>query len=403
MLQNRTKNADIIFSVIIPIYNKREYVERAVKSVLDSTFKSVEIICIDDGSTDESISCVPNADNIVLVCNEQNKGVAYSRNKGIDLAKGEYIVFLDADDYLDSNALELYYKYLQKFDGDGCLIKIINNHKTVNIKNKYERIYSGKELLKELVINNEQFLYACGAVWRLDYIKKNKIRFRNLKIGEGGLFLLEALLNAEKIGVAENEGYIYCINESSTCNMNDSLQISAVGQIKQLVYMISQLTYGGDNDSIVTFLDWYLRQNMGGISNLNEENICDLYTKSNTEEMFLAKLLLGEYLHERIKLSAPEEALIKEKGHVNIYGAGYETLNVLKLCNRYGIVVDGIYVSEIKGNPSSIYGFVVNEFDKNLIADKSIPFLISAHKKHHVMLEKLLLDSGIEKIIKLGE
>ena len=104
----------IKISIIIPVYNKERFLDKCIQSVLDSPLKEFEIICIEDGSTDGSKELLQEIqkDNssITVFTNEKNRGAAYSRNIGITHAKGKYIMFLDADDYLDTNALEIYYE-----------------------------------------------------------------------------------------------------------------------------------------------------------------------------------------------------------------------------------------------------------------------------------------------------
>lgn len=407
MLQDRTEYERIGVSVIIPVYNKKEYLEKCIESVLDSSFDSVEIICIDDCSTDGSGEILEKikqkSRNIKVIKNSENMGVSYSRNAGIDIAKGKYIVFLDADDYLDQYALEKYYYALDEVKAEGCFIKLITSDGMYNITNSYDGVYSGKELLSELVANDEMFLYACGSIWATDYIRNNNIRFKNLKIGEGGLYTLEALINADSVIVSDYPGYHYYINESSTINRKESMQLSAIGQLHQIAFMILQLRIGADDEAIVAFLRWYLRKSMGGINNLKVDYLNSNIIPEASNIKFLAELVKGQYLEKKIALSKKDEKVIKEKGCVYLYGAGYETLDVIKLCNRLNVEIMGIYVSDKNGNPPNIYGFRVNVFSTEAITDLSVPFLVSAHKKHHKAIKKVLVDSGIKNIIMVGD
>ena len=97
----------ILFSVIIPLYNKQDYITRTINSVLNQTYQNFEIIVVDDGSTDKSLSVVKTIkDKRIKVFSQKNLGVSNARNKGIKQSKGNYIAFLDADDeflprYLD--------------------------------------------------------------------------------------------------------------------------------------------------------------------------------------------------------------------------------------------------------------------------------------------------------------
>ena len=97
------------FSVIIPCYNVEKYIENTVKTVLNQTYKDFEIILIDDGSKDSTLAILNHlkeTDDKIKVFTQPNKGVSYTRNRGIDIAKGEYIYFLDADDEIKNTLFE---------------------------------------------------------------------------------------------------------------------------------------------------------------------------------------------------------------------------------------------------------------------------------------------------------
>ena len=98
-----------LLSVIIPVYNVEPYLEQCLDSVINQTYKNLEIICINDGSTDNSLKILEKyqkKDNRIKLINQKNKGLSEARNAGLDVAKGEYIAFVDSDDYLELNAYE---------------------------------------------------------------------------------------------------------------------------------------------------------------------------------------------------------------------------------------------------------------------------------------------------------
>ncbi|MBT8325048.1 MAG: glycosyltransferase family 2 protein [Winogradskyella sp.] len=114
-------------SVIIPLYNKAPYISETVSSVLSQSLENYELIIIDDGSTDDSVEKVKQFnDDRIKIYQQNNKGVAAARNKGVDLAKAEYIAFLDADDYWDSTHLETLKTSITKFPDAGLFC---NNYK----------------------------------------------------------------------------------------------------------------------------------------------------------------------------------------------------------------------------------------------------------------------------------
>ena len=98
-----------LVSIIIPVYNVELYVKESIESVLKQTYKNIEIIIVDDGSTDNSLKVckeVLDTDKRIKVIHQENQGVVKARNKGIELANGDYIMFVDSDDWIDANMVE---------------------------------------------------------------------------------------------------------------------------------------------------------------------------------------------------------------------------------------------------------------------------------------------------------
>ena len=104
-----------LISIIIPVYNTERYLQESVGSILMQTYKSIEIICIDDGSTDNTPTILKSFENrIKIITNQKQSGIAYSRNRGIELAQGDFIAFMDADDIAKPGRLEAQLNYLLK-------------------------------------------------------------------------------------------------------------------------------------------------------------------------------------------------------------------------------------------------------------------------------------------------
>lgn len=110
-----------LISVIIPVYNAADFLQRCINSVTDSTYTCLEIICINDGSTDESLSLLnqlASQDSRIRVINQSNKGVSAARNRGLDEAVGKYVVFVDADDWVHREHFSLLYRTASKYEAD---------------------------------------------------------------------------------------------------------------------------------------------------------------------------------------------------------------------------------------------------------------------------------------------
>ena len=108
-------------SVIIPVYNVAGYLEECLNHIINQTFSDIEIICINDGSTDESPDILrefAKRDNRIQIINQKNRGLGATRNRGLELSKGDYVYFMDGDDYLELTALEELYELSEKYGLD---------------------------------------------------------------------------------------------------------------------------------------------------------------------------------------------------------------------------------------------------------------------------------------------
>lgn len=386
---------DIIkISVIVPIYNKEKYIKRCLESLQQQSLKEIEIICVNDGSQDNSGEIVATYtktdDRFVFINNEKNMGTAYSRNKALSVAKGEYIFFLDADDYLDCCALEQYYNELNTKDADMCFIgfeiendSLKKRSSSATIRNTYPDTYNGEDLLGKFVVNDEFFLYACMVVYKRKFIEENVLKFIKLRCGEGGEFILKALVVAKKVIVSEYKGYHYCLNDDSV-NADDNITTEALfGQVVQYMHMLKKAVERPDASNITLFLNWYRMKMKGAISNLSEEGIREIRDRLEDEFSKHIWSVLSDTTEEAdTLLSADSIEMLKQEPKVLLYGAGYETWDILQLLNRYRIEVLGIIVTKKEGNPEALYGHRIYDIEYLKNFDSKTLIVVTAHEKH---------------------
>ena len=202
-------------SVIIPVYNVAPYLSRCLDSVVGQTLRDVEIICIDDCSTDGSAAILAeyaaHDSRIKVVPFEQNRGVSAARNAGLDVATGEWIGFVDSDDKID---LDFYEKlYVQASATDADIIK----GRVQNICcNGRIMVWSDNEIIRK---RKTRFAFVFGlwsAIYRKTVIKNNGIRFLEGCIhSEDVLFLNEFILRSRGLTLVEDVSYYYCRRENS--------------------------------------------------------------------------------------------------------------------------------------------------------------------------------------------
>lgn len=211
-------------SAIIPVYNSEKYLDRCLESLINQTLKDIEIILINDGSKDNSLLiCKKYAkcDKRIILINKENEGVSIARNKGLEIATGEYITYLDSDDYLELNAFEEMYNIAINTNADIVLFNHYNGNSSINnVKFPKNKLLKGNELTQILKnANTDFFIPYCWRNIFKNTDKQKQIKFKvNLKFGEDSLYNLESYLNAESMYCSDKAFYHYMPNPYSTMN-----------------------------------------------------------------------------------------------------------------------------------------------------------------------------------------
>ena len=206
---------ECLISVIIPVYNVEKYLKRCLDSLINQTLKDIEIICIDDCSTDNSLAILKEyADKdkrIKLIHLEANRGVAVARNEGLQIAKGEYIGFVDSDDFVDLDFYEKLYKKAKETDADVVhgRIKMYNYQGDCTIDNINDLI---RQKHSKLIFA----YYFCIAIYSSKLINDNNIRFDKYPLAEDVLFVNEAILKSKKLELVDDTFYHYIKRENSS-------------------------------------------------------------------------------------------------------------------------------------------------------------------------------------------
>ncbi len=208
-----------LVSVIVPVYNVQKYLPRCIESILNQTYKNIELILVDDGSPDKSgeiCDYYAKKDGRVIVVHKENGGVSSARNTGLDIAKGKYISFVDGDDFLSNSAIDILCKEIVISNTDCSIgsIKRINLFKTILKKNlKSKIILSNTSQMVSFIFNRNKYdepgLIA-SKLYISKIIKDNRLRFtEGMKIGEDGEFFFNYLKFCHKISTIDSCVYYY--------------------------------------------------------------------------------------------------------------------------------------------------------------------------------------------------
>ncbi len=223
-------------SVIMPIYNCENELNRSISSVLDQTYSNIQLILIDDGSTDNSYKICDayrQKDSRIELHKKENSGVSSGRNDGLDYAKGEYVTFLDADDEMKPVAIETMVNSMEKTESDMVVCSYYKEFRR-NLHIPVERLdKSGKYTAKEYLCNTlkDPGHHYYGVVWnkiyRNEIIRKHNIRFdTNVNLGEDFIFNLEYISNVSSVCVIKDRLVNYSKSKSKTLSQNKSKQVS---------------------------------------------------------------------------------------------------------------------------------------------------------------------------------
>lgn len=243
----------IKISIIIPCYNVEKYIKECLDSILIQELKEFEIICINDGSTDNTLEILNSYkekySNIKII-NQSNKGLSTARNVGMKYAEGRYIYFVDADDFLSNDkALALIYNEAEKNKLDVLFFSFENFTDDEEMKEKFKKhflnkkrnevldeVLTGKEMLDYFINTNQYYVTVWIQLVRKEFLLSNEIKFCDGIIYEDNLYTLELLLTATRVKCIDNILYKKRIREGSIVTSKQSYD-----SIKSLLYTVIKM------------------------------------------------------------------------------------------------------------------------------------------------------------------
>lgn len=254
-------------SIIIPVYNTAFFLPKCIDSISNQTYQDFEILLINDGSTDESgyiCDYYAELDSRIKVFHLEHKGVSVSRNKGLDEMRGDFLCFLDSDDYLVTNALEILVNEIEESQADVVFFNIMNvmeDKCSIRLENQKKGIVNQRELLRQMLCyydENEKFygyFFSCpNKFFRVSSLLKspNGIRHFNgdIRILEDGLWLMEHVPYLKK-GVLDNRPlYNRTIHSASAMGDESKWVKTGVEYLESFYYIILKFIEIGDDGLI---------------------------------------------------------------------------------------------------------------------------------------------------------
>lgn len=240
---------DKLVTVIVPVYNVENYISECLSSIIHQTYKNIEVILVDDGSPDRSAAIInemAQRDARVKLISKENGGVSSARNVGLDNANGEYVVFVDADDFLAKDAIKYLMWLATKTKSDFCFSKNCftqRNEQQIE-KDRIEKLSPAEAVA--LLISPRVIVGCWNKIYSLDFLKRHGIRFsETLFYGEGLNFITVCAMKSASVGVGERKTYYYRRSNEASATTKFDIQKMYNGE-KALHTIKNEITIKSD-------------------------------------------------------------------------------------------------------------------------------------------------------------
>lgn len=318
-------------SVIIPVYNVEDYIEKCLNSLLQQTLNDIELIIVNDGTKDLSIEkiqyLVDSNKNIKLI-NQKNSGLSAARNTGLEYAEGEYVAFIDSDDYVESTFLEeLYIAAIE----DNLDISM-SGYKKLKV-NKYEEkernyklyntVMTGVEFLEKELKYKDYCMEVWDDLYRLDFLKENNLKFEENLLHEDELFTPLALLKADRVKLIKSNKYIYRQREDSIMSNKPN-----INHINSCYFIINKFLDIYTNTTSKTNR-YIMMKLLAHLTNAYEDKIFNSDLSMSNQKSLLKKIR-NSYVLNIIRKS--EDLTIKRKINYFLLQINFE---VYYFCNAF--------------------------------------------------------------------
>lgn len=218
-------NSQELVSIIVPVYNTESYLEKCLNSILNQTYKNIEVIIIDDGSTDNSYKILQefqNKDKRIILLQQDNSGQGVARNKGIEISKGKYIFFVDSDDRVTKNMAEEMVLEIEKTKSDfsSFLIAFEDSKSQKIYKKKFDnKILENKEIYQNALEIKDIFPIPVNKIYKRSFLIENNIFFPKIRKNEDILFIHKLAFFSKKCSFS-NKVFYYAWRRGGSTSRN---------------------------------------------------------------------------------------------------------------------------------------------------------------------------------------
>ena len=315
-------------SVIVPIYNVEKYLRVCIDSILKQTYKNLEIILVDDGSTDKSGDICDNyreKDERIIVIHNFNGGLSAARNCGIEKSSGEFITCIDSDDYVDINFIENFMQAISEYDADAVIsdyIKVSDDNAHAAGKSSQCTIMSNTDCLKYLYKGGFHGISAVawGKIFKRSTYLENNIRYPVGKIHEDIFTTYKLIYNSPKVVYVDSKSYFYRVRDNSI--MHGFFSIKNLDALEGTSEAIDFYKENGETEIESLAINYHMRLTFGLNYKLRHsdasKDLIDQYTNKMKEDA--KKYLIKGHISEPRRLlfrfiaSCPMDYILKKVG-----------------------------------------------------------------------------------------
>lgn len=298
-------------SVIIPIYNTEDYIAQTLDSVLNQTLREVEVVCVNDGSTDRTMDILTQyaqRDSRITLISQVNQGQSAARNAALRHAKGEYVVFLDSDDMLDLNGTQLLYQRASRdqldvlyYDGTSVYEteELKKNHPYYLTAYEYDaqvpQVLTGQALFQMMKADKKYRVSPCLGLYRLSFLKEHQVTFKEGIVHEDNLFSLVTILSAQRVSHVTDQILIRRVREGSTMTVQKNFMhlYGYMVCLREMAGFLRQLPYSQDLYlDVASELDNIMRCMRSDFKSIADQSACRSKF-SPVEQLMLDNILFG--------------------------------------------------------------------------------------------------------------
>lgn len=400
--------------MIVPVYNVEQYLPECLESIFAQEFKSMEILCVEDCSEDGSLEILKKYaqkdHRIRIIQHNKNRGLSAARNTGLENATGKYVLFVDSDDVLGKNAIQLLYHEAEQKETDIVYFDYIKFYdenwvdgvapKTV--RHSYDGVYTGREFFCATMQNKEFVVMAWRQFFRRDFLEQNQIQFLEGIYHEDVLFSFYAAMEAQRVCNLSDVLYHYRQRENSIMRTKNEKRAQSMFVIltnvfaywKDHVFSEEQSFYVGMYWEIL-YHDFLFYKSFGGSAKalpfgdaVDKAVYRILQNNGDRKWLDVDRLPLDE---------------VRAYAKVIVYGAGKAARQVVSYLIQNDIDVSAIMVRNKKVNADVFCGIQVCEVEEGIDLTDDCVVIIGVTSKYSSGIEELLKDTGFKHIIKLSD